>query len=144
MVTESSAAIYSKNYLESIRRSRDIVKKMSQGIEYNILGLEIQDKIHYGMPLRTMTYDTLGYIKEYNDIRNRHKQNNDLCHTSESFLSGINKTLEDLRTRLHICVNALEDWYFDDDICRRTLQEQFHAATMEGLGIADYNCGTDS
>ena len=41
-----------------------------------------------------------------------------------------------------ICVNALEDWYFDDDICRRTLQEQFHAATMEGLGIADYNCGT--
>ena len=92
MDTESSAAIYSKNYLESIRRSRDIVKKMSQGIEYNILGLEIQDKIHYGMPLRTMTYDTLGYIKEYNDIRNRHKQNNDLCHTSESFLSGINKT----------------------------------------------------
>lgn len=92
MDTESSAAIYSKNYRESIRRSRDIVKKMSQGIEYNILGLEIQDKIHYGMPLRTMTYDTLGYIKEYNDIRNRHKQNNDLCHTSESFLSGINKT----------------------------------------------------
>ena len=39
-----------------------------------------------------MTYDTLGYIKEYNYIRNRHKQNNDLCHTSESFLSGINKT----------------------------------------------------
>lgn len=39
-------------------------------------------------------------------------------------------------------MNALEDWYFDDDICRRTLQEQFHAATMEGLGIADYNCGT--
>ena len=92
MDTESSSAIYSKNYRESIRRSRDIVKKMSQGIEYNILGLEIQDKIHYGMPLRTMTYDTLGYIKEYNDIRNRHKQNNDLCHTSESFLSGINKT----------------------------------------------------
>ncbi len=54
MDTESSAAIYSKNYRESIRRSRDIVKKMSQGIEYNILGLEIQDKIHYGMPLRTI------------------------------------------------------------------------------------------
>ena len=49
---------------------------------------------------------------------------------------------ESLRTRLHICVNELDDWYFDDDICRRTLQEQFHAATMEGLGIADYNCGT--
>ncbi|MDY2938554.1 MAG: DNA mismatch repair protein MutS [Fusicatenibacter sp.] len=49
---------------------------------------------------------------------------------------------EDLRNRLHICVNALDDWYFDDELCQRTLREQFHAATMEGLGIADYNCGT--
>ena len=62
-----------------------------------------------------------------------------ICNQS-FLLCGID--VEDLRTRLHICVNALEDWYFDDDICRRTLQEQFHAATMEGLGIADYNCGT--
>ena len=40
---------------------------MSDGVEFNILGLEIQDKTHYAMPLRTMTYDALGYIKEYND-----------------------------------------------------------------------------
>lgn len=53
-----------------------------------------------------------------------------ICNQS-FLLCGID--VEDLRTRLHICVNALEDWYFDDDICRRTLQEQFHAATMEGL-----------
>ena len=47
-----------------------------------------------------------------------------ICNQS-FLLCGID--VEDLRTRLHICVNALEDWYFDDDICRRTLQEQFHA-----------------
>ena len=92
MDTDVSATIHSKSYNESITRNRDVVKKMSDGVEFNILGLEIQDKTHYAMPLRTMTYDALGYIKEYNDIRNRHKQNNDLCHTSESFLSGINKT----------------------------------------------------
>ena len=36
---------------------------MFDGVEFTILGLEIQDKTHFAMPLRTMTYDTLGYIK---------------------------------------------------------------------------------
>lgn len=67
------------------------LKKMCDGIEFNILGLEIQDKTHYAMPLRTMTYDALGYIKEYNLFKKRHKLNNDLSYSSESFLSGINK-----------------------------------------------------
>ena len=42
------------------------------------------------MPLRTMTYDTLGYIKEYNNIKKQHKtKQSTLCLLSESFLSGI-------------------------------------------------------
>ena len=62
MDTDVSATISSKNYNESITRSRDVVKKMYDGVEFNILGLEIQDKTHYAMPLRTMTYDALGYV----------------------------------------------------------------------------------
>ena len=92
MDTDVSATIHSKSYNESITRNRDVVKKMSDGVEFNILGLEIQDKTHYAMPLRTMTYDALGYIKEYNDIKKHHKLNKDSFSCHEEFLSGINKS----------------------------------------------------
>ena len=92
MDTDVSATIHSKSYYESITRNRDVVKKMSDGVEFNILGLEIQDKTHYAMPLRTMTYDALGYIKEYNDIKKHHKLNKDSFSSHEEFLSGINKS----------------------------------------------------
>ena len=92
MDTDVSATIHSKSYNESITRNRDVVKKMSGGVEFNILGLEIQDKTHYAMPLRTMTYDALGYIKEYNDIKKHHKLNKDSFSSHEEFLSGINKS----------------------------------------------------
>ena len=92
MDTNVSATIQSKSYNESITRNRDVVKKMSDGVEFNILGLEIQDKTHYAMPLRTMTYDALGYIKEYNDIKKHHKLNKDSFSSPEEFLSGINKS----------------------------------------------------
>ena len=55
-------------------------------------------------------------------------------------VSGVDT--EDLRARLGICINPLEDWYFDDDLCRRILMEHFHTSTIEGLGIADYESGT--
>ena len=92
MDTDVSATIHSKSYNESITGNRDVVKKMSDGVEFNILGLEIQDKTHYAMPLRTMTYDALGYIKEYNDIKKHHKLNKDSFSSHEEFLSGINKS----------------------------------------------------
>lgn len=92
MDTDVSATIHSKSYNESTTRNRDVVKKMSDGVEFNILGLEIQDKTHYAMPLRTMTYDALGYIKEYNDIKKHHKLNKDSFSSHEEFLSGINKS----------------------------------------------------
>ena len=92
MDTDVSATIHSKSYNESITRNRDVGKKMSDGVEFNILGLEIQDKTHYAMPLRTMTYDALGYIKEYNDIKKHHKLNKDSFSSPEEFLSGINKS----------------------------------------------------
>ena len=55
------------------------------------------------------------------------------------YVSGVD--LEDLRHRLNIAISSLESWYFDDEMCKRTLSEHFHAATMEGLGLKDYPCG---
>ena len=92
MDTDVSATIQSKSYNESITRNRDVVKKMSDGVEFNILGLEIQDKTHYAMPLRTVTYVARFYIKEYNDFKKQHKLNKDSFSSHEEFLSGINKS----------------------------------------------------
>jgi hypothetical protein len=34
------------------------------GTDFVLLGIENQDKIHYAMPLRTMVYDAMGYVKQ--------------------------------------------------------------------------------
>lgn len=62
---------------------------------------------------------------------------------SESFyMSGMD--LEDLRERLHITIYSLDAWYFDDELCREKLLDHFHAASMAGLGLADFDCGVIS
>lgn len=76
--------MYSK---ESIKP--DIVKKEYDGVEFNILGIEIQDKVHYAMPLRTMIYDGLGYLKEYNELKGKNRYTSGM--TSDEFLSGMKK-----------------------------------------------------
>jgi DNA mismatch repair protein MutS len=59
---------------------------------------------------------------------------------NDSFLmSGVN--IEDLKERLKICIFSLDSWYFDDDLCRRTLKEHFQVNALDGLGIADYDSG---
>ena len=58
------------------------------------------------------------------------------------FVSGID--FEELRHRLNIVISSLENWYFDDELCKRTISEHFHAATMEGLGLKDFPCGVVS
>lgn len=55
------------------------------------------------------------------------------------YMSGIDTG--DLRNRLGITIYSLDAWYFDDAICNRTLKEHFKVSSLEGLGLADYDCG---
>ena len=55
------------------------------------------------------------------------------------FMSGVDT--EDLKERLRICIFPLDNWYFDDSLCQRTLKEHFHVNTLEGLGVQDYDSG---
>lgn len=48
---------------------------------------------------------------------------------------------EDLKERLGITMYSLENWYFDDELCRKELLEHFGVKSLEGLGIADFGCG---
>ena len=55
------------------------------------------------------------------------------------YMSGLD--LDDLNNRLHMAIYSLEAWYFDDALCRETLQEHFKVASLEGIGLSDYECG---
>ena len=55
------------------------------------------------------------------------------------YMSGMN--LDDLKNRLHMAIYSLEAWYFDDALCRETLQEHFKVASLEGIGLSDCECG---
>lgn len=69
MDTDVSGIIQLKDHAESLMRIRDVVKKMAFGVEFVVFGIESQQNIHYAMPLRTMLYDGMGYLKEYQDIK---------------------------------------------------------------------------
>ena len=55
------------------------------------------------------------------------------------YMSGID--ISDMRERLRIAVTALDSWYFGDDLAKETLLSHFKIHTLEGLGLADYDCG---
>ncbi len=48
---------------------------------------------------------------------------------------------EELRERLGVTMYSLENWYFDDDLCRKELFEHFQVQSLEGLGVGDFGCG---
>lgn len=59
---------------------------------------------------------------------------------NESFyMSGVD--LSDMKHRLGITIYALEAWYFSDETAENTLKNHFKVRSLEGLGLADYDCG---
>lgn len=49
MDTDMSGIIQFPDYEESVVRIRDVVKKMAYGVEFVVMGIDSQMKIHYGM-----------------------------------------------------------------------------------------------
>lgn len=90
MDTDVSGMIELKDYNETISRARDVIKRTAYGIDFVVYGVENQDKIHYAMPLRTMIYDGLGYLKEYKEISRSNRKHGNI-KTQEEFLSGMRK-----------------------------------------------------
>ncbi len=90
MDTDMSGIIQFPDYEESVVRIRDVVKKMAYGVEFVVMGIDNQMKIHYGMPLRALLYDGLGYLKEYQEIAKQRKNEGGKV-TEDEFLSKIRK-----------------------------------------------------
>ena len=59
---------------------------------------------------------------------------------NDAFLvSGL--SVEDMRHRLRIAVNALESHYFDEDAAKKLLKKHFKVVALTGLGIEDFPVG---
>ncbi len=59
---------------------------------------------------------------------------------NEAFLmSGID--VSDLKERLNILIDTLDDRYFEDHASEMLLKDHFHVASMEGLGVEDFPNG---
>ncbi len=61
-----------------------------------------------------------------------------ICNES-FYMSGVE--IDDLVQRMNITVSALDAWYFDEDLCIRTLLSHFQLKNIDGLGLKDYPTG---
>lgn len=55
------------------------------------------------------------------------------------YMSGME--LEGLKGRLNFTHSALENWYFNEDSCKKLLKDHFHTGSLDGLGLEDYEIG---
>lgn len=88
--TDMSGMMETKEYKETLVRTRDVIKKTAYGMEFVLWGQESQLHIHYAMPLRSMLYDGLGYLKNVKELgsefRNKKKR-----RSADEFLSKMGK-----------------------------------------------------
>ena len=107
--TTEFAVPYGNNAKAPVQKYRDILKlwnaTMDDDAIYVILGAELQDKVHYGMPVKDGLYDMLGYSKQIDEIRRSYRKQGEetggeitaedgalkIKLTSEEFLSGLRK-----------------------------------------------------
>ena len=132
---------------------REVIRVVTPGTNLNVQSLEAS-KNNYLMCI-TYTSDGIGisaadvttgdyYVTEVEDLRKlndelmKYEPSEIICN--EAFLvSGFD--VADLKSRLHISVNALESHMFDDDGCRRILMKHFKVNTLIGLGIEEFPTG---
>lgn len=87
------------------------------------------------------------YVTEVSSIRNLIDEINKFSPSeiicNKAFrMTGID--IDDIKDRLGISVFELEDWYFDDDTCRKVLMEHFKVQNLDGLGLEDLKVGVIS
>lgn len=100
--TDISSLIKFNGHAETIQKVLDVVKKTAYGVDFVILGIENQQRIHYAMPLRHMIGDAFSYLKEYNELAAGNKKEKNL-ENSDEFLSKLRKT-DRLHAVMTICV----------------------------------------
>lgn len=89
--TEESNILELGDKDESITAARDLfrVLKTAMGVEFALVGMENQDKIHYGMPVRVMNLDAYAYDRQWKSLKQKYKDVKGL--TEDEYLSHMRK-----------------------------------------------------
>lgn len=92
--TEEASILEHRDHLESIKASRDNIKvskkSTEHGVEFVMLGLESQERIHYAMPMRVMGYDYGAYKKQYDNNARKYKSSDGM--EEDEYLSRMKRT----------------------------------------------------
>ncbi|HIV12830.1 MAG TPA: sigma-70 family RNA polymerase sigma factor [Candidatus Pullilachnospira stercoravium] len=107
MDTDVSSLLKTGEYAETVQKILDVVKKSARGVDFVILGLENQQHVHYGMPLRILLGDAFGYLKEYQETARKNKKEG-RWDSKEEFLSGFRRE-DRLHPMVTICIYYGED-----------------------------------
>lgn len=91
-IPEESGIFYrdSKGKLHALERRGDIRMRTDTETFSLILATESENKVHYGMPVKTMLYEALEYTRQIQDLEKTHRKNGKTGSRDE-FLSGIRK-----------------------------------------------------
>ena len=76
---------------KSGERYRDVMMKDKDGTKYALFGLELQDEVHYAMPLRCMEYDVAEYRRQLKELQRTFRREKGRKHTSAEFLSQMHR-----------------------------------------------------
>ena len=78
--TTEVALPYGNGARAPVQKYRDVLKlwnaMMDDSAIYVILGAELQDKVHYGMPVKDGLYDMIGYSRQIDELRHSYKRKN--------------------------------------------------------------------
>lgn len=85
----SEASIF-EGQKKMMQGSRDLIKKVTQDMVCFLIGIENQEEVHYGMPVRVMQWDVGEYRMQMERLKLQHRQAKDLKESGE-FLSGMKK-----------------------------------------------------
>ena len=112
--TDISSVLKFNGHAETMQKILDVVKKTAHGVDFVILGLENQEKIHYAMPLRILQGDVMLYLQECKDIQKINGEQNQYSSADE-YLSRFKKT-DRLHPVITLCVYYGKKTGMDQDI----------------------------
>lgn len=78
--TEESNVLELGDRQESITAARDLfrVLKTAMGVEFALVGIENQDKVHYAMPIRVMNLDAYAYDRQWKRLKQKYKDEKEI------------------------------------------------------------------
>ena len=129
---------------------REVIRVVTPGTNLNATGIDdaknnylmsiVYMENHFGICIADVSTGEC-YVTEVDKGRklvdeiNKYTPSEIICNQA-LMVSGID--VDDLKNRMNIAIYPLDSWYFDDELCHKTLMEHFHVMSIEGLGLGDY------